>query len=84
MTQRCNHYIEQVLNNTLSLSLSLALGLSLSLSPYIYIYIYIYIYKYKVNEECEYLMNESSMHGYLIQNIPAEQIIYFLFKKQEI
>ena len=43
---------------------------------FIYIYICIYIYIYKVNEDCEYPKNECSMHGYLIQNIPADQTIF--------
>ena len=45
----------------------------------IYIYIYIYIYISQVNEDSEYLKNECLI--YLIQNIPAEQNIYFLFKR---
>ena len=29
-------------------------------------------------------MRAVNIHGFFIQNIPAEQKIYFLFKKQEI
>ena len=47
------------------------------------VYIYIYIYIYIVNKDCEYPKNECSMHGYLRQNISAEQNIYFLVKLQE-
>ena len=47
---------------------------------HIYINIYIYIFNNKV---CEYLKNESSMHSYLIQNIPAEQNILFVKKKKK-
>ena len=44
------------------------------------IYIYIYIYIYNVNKDCKYPKNECSMDGYLIQNIPAEQNIFFNLK----
>ena len=50
----------------------------------IYIRIYIYIYIYNVNNDCEYSKNECSMHGYLIQNIPAEQNIYFCLKTRNL
>ena len=50
--------------------------LSLSLS--------LYIYMYKLNEDSEYPKNECSIHGYLIQNITAEQLYIFFVKKQEI
>ena len=36
------------------------------------IYIYIYIYIYIVNKDSEYPKNDSSMQGYLIQNITAK------------
>ena len=50
---------------------------------YIYIYIYINIYIYKVGEDCGYPKNDCSMLGFLIQNVLAEQNIYFSVKKQE-
>ena len=42
-------------------------------------HIYIYIYIHQVNKNCEYPKNEC----YLIQNIHAEQNIYFCFKKKK-
>ena len=41
---------------------------------------HVYIYIHQVNKDCEYPKNERSMHGYLIQNIPAVQNIYFCLK----
>ena len=53
--------------------------MSVCVSVRTYIYIYIYIYIYQVNEDCEYSEKECSIHGYLIQNIPADQKIDIFF-----
>ena len=39
-----------------------------------------YLYQYKENNDSEYPKNECSMHGYLLQNKPVEQNIYFCLK----
>ena len=44
----------------------------------------IYIYIYQVKNDCEYPKKESSMHGYLIQNIPTEQNKYFCLKTRNL
>ena len=64
-------------------------GFVVFLNIYIYIYIYIYIvyiyiYIYKVYEDCDYPKNECSMHGYSVQNIPAEQKIYICIKTRNL
>ena len=51
---------------------------------YIYIYIYMYVCMHQVNKECKHPKNECSMLGYLIQDIPAEQNIYFGLKCKKI